>query len=602
MSTYKKWALVPMISATLIACGGDSSQDGGNAPVTGTEGRVTLAGGLANATVFVDLNDSSTHDEDEPIGYTDSQGFFGYNPLTRTNYCKSQDLTLRQHCLRLPSLSNLPDEVTVFYFGGVNLVSGEQNEKVYRYHVQVDQLRGQDLDLDAAKAAISAIADSNDGLDIIYSIIDAFYARYITAPVGLSARSAVPYASDNLSAQEKFDALVNAGIFEGMDNNAGLDENMTRANMAAIVARLLDLESEAPPQGAFSDIDATGWQMAYISQASAGLEMGDGTFTPGDNVTSEQLAVIVARALGLKPVEDAEVEGVSDWAKGYVQAAIDAGLFPAGGDYTAPLGRSQLIQATYEAEQFLVPDADPRVHNQLASVLQGFIETLLENSALNDSFSEAQFDSLLNGVVALVEEATGNGQRLNLDVLREFLLNESRDWTDWDAGNFDDLLLDEAFFDATVGYLKGKVLDIAYNDPAKGEGRLQLLLATGDAGAEIDQGRLQVCVRYEETGVPASEQRFNVPLYVSGTWSRINDNSILLNMNLLPGYTYSRVLQLDWSQITLDPADMNTLRFDMTDELEDWSFDVLPTVPADWAVMDNNRDAANASCALFLMD
>ena len=77
MTAYKKWALVPMVSAMLVACGGDSSQDGGNAPATGTEGRVTLAGGLANATIFVDLNDSSSHDEDEPIGYTDSQGFFG---------------------------------------------------------------------------------------------------------------------------------------------------------------------------------------------------------------------------------------------------------------------------------------------------------------------------------------------------------------------------------------------------------------------------------------------------------------------------------------------------------------------------------------------
>lgn len=602
MTAYKKWALVPMISAMLMACGGDSSQDGGKAPASGTEGRVTLAAGLANATIFVDMNDSSSHDEDEPIGYTDSQGFFGYNPITRINYCKSQDLTLRQHCLRLPSLSNLPDEVTLFYFGGVNLVTGEQNEKVYRYHVQVDQLRNQDLDLNAAKAAISAVADSDDGLDILYGIIDAFYQKYITTPVGFAARSAVPYASDNLSAQEKYEALLNAGIFTGVNDTPDLDENMSRAQLSSILARLLGEQETSPPQGVFADIDSFGWQMTHLAELGAGFVIGNGTFERGDDLTMEQLAAVITRVLGLQSVDDVQPDDVSGWAKDYIQAAINAGLFPPGGDYTSAAERAQLVQASYEANHFLVPTADPQVENQLASVLQGFIETLLENSALNDSFSEAEFDSLLDGLAALVEQATENGQRLNLDILRQFLLNESRDWTDWNAGDFDELLLDEAFFDATVGYLKGKVLDIAYDDPAKGEGRLQLLLSAGDAGAVIDEGRLQVCVRYEEVGVPTSEQRFNEPLYVSGGWSRINDNSILLNMNLLPGYTYSRVLQLDWSQITLDPSTMSTLRFDMTDELEDWSFDVLPSVPSAWAVMDNNRDAANAFCASFLAD
>jgi hypothetical protein len=603
MTAYKKWALVPMVSAMLVACGGDSGQDGGNAPVTGTEGRVTLAGGLANATIFVDLNNSSSHDEDEPIGYTDSQGFFGYNPVTHTNYCKSQDLTLRQHCLRLPSLSNLPDDVTLFYFGGVNLVTGQQNEKVYRYHVQVDQLRGQDLDLNAAKAAVSAAADSQDGLDILYSIIDAFYQKYITTPVGFAARSAVPYASDNLSAQEKFDALVEAGIFEGMDDgSAALDEGMTRAQLASVMQRLLGLDQEPPSQSPFADISSSEWQFGYIAGLGASFEdVNGGTFTPPGDVTMEQLAAIMTRALGLQPVDQAVPGQVSDWAQQYVQAAVNAGLINGGLDYSSPDIRSQLVLASYEAYSFLEPEADPQLENQVSSALLDFIETLLTNSSLNDSFSETEFNSLLDGVEALIEDATENGQHLNVDTLHQFLLDESRDWTNWDAGNFDALLLDAAFFDATMDFLQGKVLDIHYSDPAKGEGRLQLLLSAGEASA-ITAGRLQACVRYEEAGVPDSEQRFKQPLYVSGDWRRINDNSILLNMQLLPGYTDSRVLQLDWTQVTVDPSDMNTLRFDMTDELEDWSFDVLPTVPSAWAVMDDNRDAANASCALFLAD
>lgn len=602
MTTYKKWSLVSFFSLMLAACGGDSTQDGATAPATGMEGRVTIAGGLAGATIFVDLNGSSGHDPDEPLGYTDAQGFFGYNPVSRTNYCRSQDADLRRHCLRLPSLSSLPDEVTIFYLGGVNLVTGEQNDKVYRYHVRVDELRGQDLDLDAARAAISAAADSEEGVDILYGIIDAFYRRHLETPAPLGRMSL--FAADELSAQEKFDALVEAGIFEGMDApGSGLDGELTRAQVASIMAKLLQRDQDAPPSTSVMDLDGSEWAWSYIAAvtASSHLDETDGVFAPGADVTLEQLAIVLVRALDL-PVDDATTgSSVSDWARAYVEAAVEAGLLGNVGDYTSPSVRSLLVGALYEGRDQLAPEATPEVASQVSSAAGELIENLFEDEALNDSFTEAEFDSLLAGLVDLIRKASDDGQRINMDALRGFLADVTRDWTEWEEGNFDDLLLDPAFFDDTIELLKGRVLDIDYDNPAKGGGRLQLLLSPGAGEAGIDGGRLQACVRYEEVGVPEYEQRFGTPMYVSGTWSRINDNSILLNMNLLPGYTYARVLQLDWAEVAENP-EISTVRFDMTDELEDWSVALVHPVPYEWEGMDANREAANATCALLLAD
>src|SRR5690606_6736604 len=209
-------------------------------------------------------------------------------------------------------------------------------------------------------------------------------------PVGFAARSAVPYASDNLSAQEKFDALVEAGIFEGMDGgNAALDESMTRAQMASIMQHLLGLEQEPPSQSSFADISSNEWQFGYIAGLGASFEdINGGTFTPPGDVTMEQLAAIMTRALGLQPVDQAVPGQVSDWAQQYVQAAVNAGLINGGPDYSSPDIRSQLVLASYEAYSFLEPEADPQLENQVSSALLDFIETLLTNSSLNDSFSE----------------------------------------------------------------------------------------------------------------------------------------------------------------------------------------------------------------------
>lgn len=600
MNTFLKTSLLSLAITALAACGGTSTQDGNNRSSASSEGRITINGGLAGATIFVDMNDSGSHDDDEPIGYTDSQGFFGYNPIIRVNYCRSDDPQLRQHCLRLPSLSNMPDEVTVFYYGGVDLLTGEQNDVVYRYHVQVDALRDRSLDLDGALAMVSAIADSDDGLDILYAIIDAFYQVNIgdSAPLMLTPRARALNGDDMLDTQAKFDALVAAGIFQGLGDDTVIDDNMTRANIADLLSRLLGQPPEPPSNASFPDLDAFHWSAGYLAESKGFLLSGHtgGPFDRGGQVSLEELAILLTKSL-LGDVTPTDPDNIGQWAQDYIAAAIQIGVMPPLNDYTTPAERAQLVDAAYFVYEQKQPEVPPQTNAPLYKALQIFVTQLLQDDALNDSFSNQDFDLLLASLAGLSGEAHDAGQRINLARLVDFLLDIDRDLPGIDLGDF---LLEPDFFDATLSTLVGQVIDIHYDDPAKGNGRAQFLLTPTSASAPLDGGSLQACVRYQEQGVLPQNQLFADPLYLSGRWSRLNDNSLLLSLNLLPGMPYSRVLQLDWAQVQ-SGNDLASIRFDLTDRLEAWEVDLL-AVDSTWQTLGNHAQADNASCAVLLAD
>lgn len=177
-------------------------------------------------------------------------------------------------------------------------------------------------------------------------------ALLLAASMTLSAFSSAALAND-LTAEEKFQALVESGIFTGFeDGTSRLDENMTRAQFAAVIARMLDLEANASASSVFSDLVGAEWAAGYIGAAvEAGIleGMGNGTFAPSANVTVEQLATIMVRALDLEVDENATVEGTSDWAQGYVAAAVAAGLISESADYTGPAKRELLVETSYTA-------------------------------------------------------------------------------------------------------------------------------------------------------------------------------------------------------------------------------------------------------------
>lgn len=178
---------------------------------------------------------------------------------------------------------------------------------------------------------------------------------FLAASMTLSAFAPVAFGAE-LTTEQKWQALVDAGIFDadGTGQGAQLDANMTRAQFTKVIVKLLGLQ-EVSGTPSFDDVKGH-WAAGYIEAAKrAGLVDGVSDnpplFAPDNEVTLEQLAKLVVEALDLEQSTDAVSGKVSDWAKGYVAAAVKAGLLPASGDYTVPAKREVLVTATYQARE-----------------------------------------------------------------------------------------------------------------------------------------------------------------------------------------------------------------------------------------------------------
>lgn len=168
-------------------------------------------------------------------------------------------------------------------------------------------------------------------------------------------------AEPELTTQQKFDALKEAGIFSGYPPNgdAGLNREMTRAEFSKVIALIAELEQDASA-ATYSDVPANYWAAPFIGAVTADGIMnglGGGKFGPTGKVTIEQVAKIVVELAGLEPVEGATVPGTSAWATGYVAAAIEAGLIPQQASYKGNALRSLLVEVAYDVAGGEVPGA-----------------------------------------------------------------------------------------------------------------------------------------------------------------------------------------------------------------------------------------------------
>lgn len=83
------------------------------------------------------------------------------------------------------------------------------------------------------------------------------------------------------------------------DNKFEPDKNITRAEFAIFITKGLGLAGDASSANRFSDV-TSGTNAAYIGAAAkAGIITGntDGTFKPGSNITREQMALMMVRAM-----------------------------------------------------------------------------------------------------------------------------------------------------------------------------------------------------------------------------------------------------------------------------------------------------------------
>ncbi|WP_161404852.1 S-layer homology domain-containing protein [Paenibacillus silvestris] len=142
-------------------------------------------------------------------------------------------------------------------------------------------------------------------------------------------------------AQADIEQLVSKQIVDGMDANSFQpNSNMTRAQFVTILKKAMNLPVQTATKS-FADVADDSWYRdavfaAYAANITGGTS--DSTFAPEDNVTREQLAVMIVGAYlnatgkqlsdlaAAESLNYADASSISDWAKQYVAVATSLGL------------------------------------------------------------------------------------------------------------------------------------------------------------------------------------------------------------------------------------------------------------------------------------
>jgi hypothetical protein len=152
-------------------------------------------------------------------------------------------------------------------------------------------------------------------------------------------------------------SLSSKGIVSGYpDGTFKPDNQITRAEFATMLVKALGLNTNGTT-GTFTDVTAGAWYYGTVNAAaSAGIVygIGDHLFAPNALVTREQMAVMVAKALGTKApaVNGTELSAFSDsstvssWAVSGMDEAVKAGIVSGmTADTLAPLANATRAQA-----------------------------------------------------------------------------------------------------------------------------------------------------------------------------------------------------------------------------------------------------------------
>lgn len=152
--------------------------------------------------------------------------------------------------------------------------------------------------------------------------------------VTVSAAAAETTYSDTKGhwAESSIDRWSDLGIVQGNHGKFTPDGNLTRGQMAAIMARLLKLP--AAESAGFSDVKENDWFADAVNRcAAAGVMLGNnGMAMPNAPITREQVMAMLCRAMGIEAGDAAiladypDVAQVSAYAAGYIASMVRMGI------------------------------------------------------------------------------------------------------------------------------------------------------------------------------------------------------------------------------------------------------------------------------------
>jgi hypothetical protein len=531
-------ALAALSAAGLAACGGDSSGSQDVGTKGGTASRAlaarTVDGYLAGATVYVDQNENGVLDAFEPRAVTDSDGYFSYNHKTSVDYCAASAQPIHaRHCLKASIAADA--EVLIRVTGGYDTVTRLPFEGVM-------SLRSREL-------------DSND-------------LRLVTPMTSMVAQGG--------STQQKLDALIRAGVLQGSldQDHIGelLDGQALRAQLTTSIVRILEQAADTAAGPVFADVPEDGWYMGYIAMAA-------------------------------KLVDDPR-----DFDE--VFSSGDVSL-----DMVRRIAHSQLYPGQSMPEGFRLPNeaaAQPLLLAMTELVtLNGELVTRLEQG----QSSQQDMTAALRVQAVAAERLLQNGPQGLADVIG-WVDNQlaqgnglGADLTELGAPDVDPSALTKPEFDfdplsnsisasakipAEAAQLFAALVNTSFGvrvNEGDEQGAALIFIGGGASGAR--SGEIDVCVRYRDSDGDFDTGSSRDPdgaLLVGGTWSLLDDHTLLLNLDLANGMR-SLLLKSVGGSLS-DRA----YRFDFGGEFLSWS----GTAPAGFAP--GNVPTSDAACKTTLIE
>ncbi|WP_274365509.1 S-layer homology domain-containing protein [Paenibacillus thermotolerans] len=171
-------------------------------------------------------------------------------------------------------------------------------------------------------------------------------------------------------AKRDIELLASKLILSGTSETAfAPNRSVTRAEFAAMLVRALGLNENKQAAAAFSDVSSEQWFAGSVGAAAdAGIVTGfdGGVFKPGERITREQMAVMIARAIAFagNPADAAGKTGlaaefkdganISSWARPAVLQAVHSGILSGRPDGTfAPVEAATRAEAATMLKRLL---------------------------------------------------------------------------------------------------------------------------------------------------------------------------------------------------------------------------------------------------------
>lgn len=211
-------------------------------------------------------------------------------------------------------------------------------------------------------------------------------------------------------AYEALSSAVQNGILRGENQHLYPAQNLTRAEMAAIINRVFGAEEQADITR-FTDVQTSDWFYADLAKAAGmGTFVGDGSLMNPNQVMSRQdVMLVLARALKLDTADTSNLNAytdcaqIADYAKGAVAAMLKAGYISGFTDQTFrpqdSLTREQMAQILYNIFEKYINVSGTYTGDQSGNVIVNVPEVTLKDTTIAGDLIIG--DGVGNGTVTL---------------------------------------------------------------------------------------------------------------------------------------------------------------------------------------------------------